>query len=252
MRSMGDATHDNVSALVADRGNLQLIAGYVTGTSSIQWTPSDWASFPGRVLVTIDQGAYGSPVAAADVRDVESGAWTAAAAVNRAGWTAARPTIYISLDSLPSLESAGWQGDVWIADYTGTVPSGPPSIPAGMTCVAWQYTDQGGGGAYDLSAVFDPVWPSVQGSDMPLIIYGAVNVYLLDGGRLHHVTDPTSLAAYQAAGITQIKSASGGMAITAAEEAALNADFPPGNPDVTVTTAVPTLTLTGTVAPEAS
>lgn len=248
-RSMGDATHDNVSALVADRGNLQLVAGYVTGTSSIQWTPSDWASFPGMTLVTIDQGAYGSPVAAADVRDVESGAWTAAAAVDRSGWTAVRPTIYISLDSLPSLETAGWQGDVWIADYTGTVPSGPPSMPAGMTCVAWQYTDLGGGGAYDLSVVFDPTWPSVQEAQNMLIIGGPSGaIYLLSGGRLHHIVDPASVAAYRAAGVAYCTG------ITAAEETQLNADFPAGQPVVTippVTATVGAMTLSGTITPEA-
>jgi hypothetical protein len=30
-----------------------------------------------------------------------------------------------------------------------------------MTCVAVQYSDQGGGGAYDLSVVFDPYWPGL-------------------------------------------------------------------------------------------
>ena len=32
-----------------------------------------------------------------------------------------------------------------------------------MTCVAVQYTNQGGGGTYDLSVVFDPAWPGSGG-----------------------------------------------------------------------------------------
>lgn len=228
-RIMGDATHDNVSALAADRGSIQLAAGYVTGTPEIIWTPSDWASFPGLPLVTIDQGADGSPVAAAMVRDVEPGAWSAAAAVVRTGWTTPRPTIYISLDSLDSLESAGWQGDVWVADYTYTAPSSPPAVPAGMTCVAMQYTDQGGGGAYDLSVVFDPTWPSVQGDDMLCIRGASGAIYLLSGGRLHHVLDPTDLTVYTNAGVAITAGT-----VSAAEEAALLSDFAPGNPSVSV------------------
>lgn len=158
-RSMGDAIHDNVPALAAVQSSLQVVAGYVTGSPDIVWTPADWAQFGGLVPVTIDQGFTGSPVAAANVRDVEAGAWTAAAAVDLTGWTTARPTIYCSLDVLPQLEQVGWQGDVWVADYTSAAPGSPSAVPAGMTCVAVQWTDQGGGGAYDLSVVFDPTWP---------------------------------------------------------------------------------------------
>ncbi len=251
-RSMGDATHDNVAALAAVQSSLQLVAGYVTGTADIQWTAADWAEFPGLPQVTIDQGAAGSPVATANVRDVEAGAWSAAGAVDQTGWTAPRPTIYCSLDSLPELEQAGWQGAVWVADYTGTAPGSPPAMPAGMTCVAVQYTDQGGGGTYDLSVVFDPYWP-MEAASMPTIILaptvaegGSGNAYLLDGGKLHHIVDPTSLAAYQALpGI-------GTVSVTTAEETALLADFPPGNPAVTVNSTVPTFSITGAAVPEAT
>jgi hypothetical protein len=152
---MGDAIHVNVAAL--KQAGTDMVAGYVTGTAEIQWTAADWALFAGTATVTIDQGANGSPVPTADVRDVETGAWTVEAAVS-APWDAARPTIYCSLATLPQL--AGWAGDVWVADWTGTPPTSPPAVPAGMTCVAVQYSDQGGGGAYDLSVVFDPAWPT--------------------------------------------------------------------------------------------
>jgi len=166
-RLMGDAIHDNVPALAQAPG-LQVAAGYVTGSPDILWTAADWARFS-MPHVTIDQGYTGSPVPSADVRDVEAGAWTPAAAVNLSGWTAAQPTIYCSLSVLPQVAQAGWQGAVWVADWTGTPPASPPAVPAGMTCVAVQYTDQGGGGAYDLSVVFDPAWPA-KGDPVPTVL----------------------------------------------------------------------------------
>jgi hypothetical protein len=156
-RTMGDATGSNAAAL--EHAGTNMVAGYVTGTGGIPWTAGDWGLFFGKVVVTIDQGASGSPVPPADVRDVEAGAWTVGAAVNRAGWTATRPTIYCSASTLGALEQAGWKGDVWVADWTYSPPAAPYPVPAGMTCVAVQYTDKGGGGAYDLSVVFDDTWP---------------------------------------------------------------------------------------------
>jgi hypothetical protein len=156
-RSMGDATHVNVPSL--ETAGTDMVAGYVTGSPDILWTAADWARFT-VPAVTIDQGyGGGRPILYADVRDVETGAWTVATAVSLAGWTAARPTIYCSLSTLPQLAAAGWQGDVWVADWTLTPPTAPPPMPPGMTCVAVQYSDQGGGGTYDLSVVFDPAWP---------------------------------------------------------------------------------------------
>jgi hypothetical protein len=70
--------------------------------------------------------------------------------------------------------------------------------------------------------------------------------YLLSGGKMHHVTDPTSLQAYVASGIPQANT------VTASELTALLADFPPGNPAVTVTSTIPELSLTGTIVPAAS
>jgi hypothetical protein len=157
-RTMGDAIHDQVPALHA--AGTEMVAGYVTGSPDIVWTAADWALFAGRPQVMIDQGFTGSPVASANVLDVEQGAWTPAAAVGfRPHMTSPRPTAYSSLAALPQLAAAGWQGDVWVADWTGSAPGSPPAVPAGMTCVAVQWTNQGGGGAYDLSVVFDPYWP---------------------------------------------------------------------------------------------
>src|SRR5215831_9056529 len=83
---------------------------------------------------------------------------TAPTAVNRTGWTAVRPTIYCSVSDLPALGDAGWKGDVWVAWYNGN-PAFDFTPPPGINVVAKQYTDTGGGGAYDLSTVFDPHWP---------------------------------------------------------------------------------------------
>lgn len=55
------------------------VAGYVTGSSDIVWTDSDWAEFPHSVHVRIDQSAsnyQGIIDGTADVGDIESGAET--------------------------------------------------------------------------------------------------------------------------------------------------------------------------------
>ncbi len=176
MRIMGDAIHLNVPKLAV--APVQMAAGYVTGTADIQWTAADWQRFIEIPRVMIDQGYQSPAVTTATVRDVETGAWTPGVAVELANWTAQRPTIYCSASVLPALEQAGWRGDVWVADWTGSPPSSPYPVPSGMTCVAVQYSDQGGGGAYDLSVVFDPVWPS-KGSDPVLTAYQPGSVFLV-------------------------------------------------------------------------
>jgi hypothetical protein len=159
-RTMADATSANYQAGIS--AGTQLLGVYVTGTPDVQWTAAELAAIPaGVTVVTIDQGYQSPPVTTATVRDVEAGAWSVDAAVDLSAWTAARPTIYCSADMLPAVGQAGWQRDVWVADYVASAPAAPYPVPAGMTCVAWQWTDQGGGGAYDLSVVFDPWWPQL-------------------------------------------------------------------------------------------
>lgn len=152
-RTMGDAIHANVASLPA---GLELVAGYVTGTPDIQWTSADWDRFPGIPHVTIDQGANGSPVPAATVRDVETGAWTPVAAVNQAPWTPARPTIYCNQSTLPAVLAAGWRGDLWLA-IDGWQPGDALPNLGGCTLVAVQNTFAAN---YDLSVVLDPSWPA--------------------------------------------------------------------------------------------
>jgi hypothetical protein len=76
---------------------------------------------------------------------------------------------------------------------------------------------------WDMQAKAAPaVATTVQEDDM-LIIYveGTTSVFLLSGGVLHGIQDPTSLAAYQAAGVAQVRS------VTSAELTALQRDFAP-------------------------
>jgi hypothetical protein len=150
---MGDATHDNVPELAKVPG-LQLVAGYDTGSPSIDWTSADWARFPGVPHVTIDQGFTGSPNLAANVRDVEPGAWAPGQAVDRSGWNVPRPTIYCNQSTLPSVLADGWKGDLWLAIPGHT---GPP--PAVRDCVVVAIQDDYNNPAYDLSTVYDPYWP---------------------------------------------------------------------------------------------
>ena len=156
---MGDAIHDNVGHLQVARP--QLAAGYVTGSADIKWTAADWALFPGIPHVTIDQGFTGSPVPSAIVRDVEPGAWQPFSAVNRNGWTAARPTIYCDRNDLSregGVLGCGWKGDLWLA-WPGWNGEPLPTAP-GCTYVAVQ-NQPNVGNAYDLSVVLDDNWPDL-------------------------------------------------------------------------------------------
>lgn len=232
-RIMGDATHANVAALAA-AGPWDLVAGYDTGSPGIDWTPADVALFTCPVLM-IDQGYTGSPNLAATIRDVENGAWGPGQAVSRAGWDVPRPTIYCTTGeagyNLAAVLADGWQGDLWLA-IPGWQPGQPLPAAPGCTIVAVQNV-QGMAGAYDSSVVLDPVWPAAAANegDLMLLIRGADGaIYLLSGGRMHHVIDPASVAVYTAGGVQLLQ-------VDAAEEAGLLADFPPGNPAVTVTVA---------------
>lgn len=182
-RIMGDAIHDNVPALAGVPG-LQLVAGYVTGSADIQWTAGDWARFPELPHVTIDQGFTGSPVAGAVVRDVETGAWLPQAAVDRAGWTAARPTIYCNRNDLSregGVLQCGWKGDLWLA-YPGWSPGMPLPDAPGCNYVAVQ-AKLSVAGAYDLSFVLDPFWPW-EGPVLTAYQPGSVGLVYTPAGQL--------------------------------------------------------------------
>lgn len=161
-RYMIDCTHANLPS-VSFAGS-QLAAGYVTGSPDVQWTSDDWryAASLGLTPVTIDQGFTGSPVPTANVRDVESGAWTPQNAVNVAGWTAVRPTIYAARNDMGTVVSLGWKGDIWLAWPQDIPPSRdqvlaayPQFKPANLVAVQWKFRT-----GYDESIVYDAYWPS--------------------------------------------------------------------------------------------
>jgi hypothetical protein len=165
VRDMGDATHGNVSHLVARRSELDLVAGYGTGSPDIRWTDDDWAQFPGIPHVVIDQGYTGSPLMTATVRDCEEGAWLLSRAVNRSGWNVERPTLYLGYpDTAEMAYDLGWRGDVWLVHPQDTAPTAPPPVPNGLHVVSvqWAYP-----GTHDWSAVFDPSWPYKSSTPSP-------------------------------------------------------------------------------------
>jgi hypothetical protein len=151
---MLDCTNVNAAWVAANIPTPDVIAWYGTGSPDIDWTPGDLALFPHSVKAEIDQGGSGSPILAATIRDVESGAWSPGQAVNKAGWNVPRPTIYCNRSTLPSVIADGWRGDIWLAwpGYAG--PTAP--IFQGVNVVAVQNVFAQ---RYDGSIIYDPTWP---------------------------------------------------------------------------------------------
>lgn len=164
---MIDCTHQNVQTVYKDFGANKaiVIAGYDTGSASVDWTTPDWNLFRGHTLVTIDQGFTGSPVSGAIVRDVERGAWTPRQAVDKTNWHPARPTIYCDRNDLNTVIADGWRGDVWLA-YPGWLNPFPPNYPQ-VNIVAVQDTSNA---AYDKSIVYDTSWPALPLTFTELIV----------------------------------------------------------------------------------
>jgi len=153
-REMIDATGGKAGWVRANVPLPDLVAWYGTGTANVQWTDSEKSLFPASIMVEIDQGALGSPVLTATVRDVEKGAWAPGQAVDMTGWEVERPTIYVSRGELSSILADGWRGDLWLA-WPGWKGEPLPDAP-GCTYVAVQdvFTSN-----YDHSTVLDTTWP---------------------------------------------------------------------------------------------
>jgi hypothetical protein len=152
--TMVDTVHGSVGL---DLARFPYVAGYVSGTPDIKWTPGDWGLFGHSKKVRIWQGYAGTPVdfRAWDVIDVETGAVTvaqAAAAVNARvangiQWT----TIYGSDSTLAEVAKAVqaygghvWVGHVnaWLADWNLSLTEASKIIGTmvhGMTCIAVQW-----------------------------------------------------------------------------------------------------------------
>lgn len=168
IRVMWDAISANIGSIPS---NAAMVAGYDTGTPDIVWGPHDWTMFPDASHVHIDQGGIGSPVPAATVRDVESGAWTPEAAVTDVShWHTLRPTIYCNESTLPRVLAAGWKGDLWLAIPSSSEPASPPEVKdCTVVAVQWRFA-----GEYDQSVVFDQYWPNRPPAD-PGVMYAAPN-----------------------------------------------------------------------------
>lgn len=208
---MGDAIHDNVPALAAVPG-LQLVAGYATGTPDIKWTMADWQQFPRDILISIDQGYQSPATTVSTVRDVEPGAWTPQAAVDRASWPVLRPTIYCNRNDLSregGVLQSGWRGDLWLA-YPGWQPGQPLPTAPGCTYVAVQ-NQLDVQAAYDLSVVLDPAWPArkkpaviILRVQMPAPINAAQTFLYAPGAAPQHIISEADQAAFAAAGLPVI------------------------------------------------
>jgi hypothetical protein len=162
-----DATHENIGHLPKGQA-----AGYITGSSGVQWTDADWAAHPGAVR--IDQ----SPVITAiDVRcdmvDLEKGAVTlaelaevvrGAQASYKAGLRPGQrwPGVYCSRASVTPAVNALAAGGVLscplgIADRNNNVTQARTEVEqaAGPYPVVWrQYANDG---TYD-AGVFSVEW----------------------------------------------------------------------------------------------
>lgn len=166
-----DATGENAAHLPAGQH-----AGYVTGSAGVAWTPAQWAADPGAVR--IDQSPASTvPDYAADVQDFEAGAVTLAELAPRAKVMLAAyhagvrpgqrsPAIYASEDSITAVVNALKAGGItsgiglWVAHFGVSEAAAIAAVAdaAGpFPVIAFQYSDQGGGGTYDLD-VFSVPW----------------------------------------------------------------------------------------------
>ncbi len=157
MITMIDATHASASNIPATAPK---VAGYVTGTKDIAWTPTDWLRFPHSGRVRIDQGYTWPPDPHSyDVIDVENLAVTVAEVpaavhnriVNGIQWT----TVYASDAPLAAVEAAliaaaaqyghGWYWghvDCWLADWDLSEQEAVAKLGTlvhGLTCRAVQW-----------------------------------------------------------------------------------------------------------------
>jgi hypothetical protein len=183
-RTMADSIGPNSPFIPT---TVDMVAGYDTGTLDVIWNDSDWARFPGKVQVHIDQGFGSTPEGEAHVLvfDVEKGAYSPnQAAVLIDANVTARPTIYVNRSNITAtiasaITSPKWKGDIWLAfpDWNGDTAELPP-IPSGCQIVAVQKDFLN---LYDLSTVLDSSWPSLPVAanwtekmmdNLPLVISG--------------------------------------------------------------------------------
>lgn len=149
--------------------------GYITGTPDIQWTTTSQKSHPG--FVQIDQSPTLSSIAPlADFYDLENGAVTLAeiaqlVKMGQAAFHAATrpgqrwPGVYCSASQVTSVVNALVAGGVATCplgvarfDNNHTLAVSDVANASGPYPIVWrQYSDQGGGGTFDLD-VFSVPW----------------------------------------------------------------------------------------------
>lgn len=153
-----------IDAIRTCAGNIPVgspkVAGYVTGTNEVLWTPQDWARFDPAVtaLVRIDQGLTWPPAPPSyDVLDVENLAVTAAevpgAIQARIAAGITRTMIYGTTSALAAVEAQlraapfgnGWyygHVDCWLADWNLDEAEAAALLGtriSGLTCNAVQW-----------------------------------------------------------------------------------------------------------------
>jgi hypothetical protein len=141
-----------LDAIHSDAGNVPAgtpkVAGYVTGTSDIEWTPQDWERFPSSGKIRIDQseGLVTWAAGGADVADVENGAGTQATAIAGAlkrkakGWGS---WIYVAQGNFSVLQeavnAAGLSGSVqfWVANWNLDEAEAAAALSGDIIAVQW-------------------------------------------------------------------------------------------------------------------
>jgi hypothetical protein len=166
-----DATGENAAHLPTGQH-----AGYVTGSAGVAWTPAQWAADPGAVR--IDQSPASTVFdATSDALDFEAGAVTLAelaprAKVMLAAYSAGvrpgqrSPAVYASESNITAVVNALTAGGIasgiglWVARFGVSEAEAIAAVAdaAGpFPVIGFQYSDQGGGGTYDLD-VFSVPW----------------------------------------------------------------------------------------------
>jgi hypothetical protein len=166
-----DATHENLP----NAPKVGQAGGYVTGSANIEWTTVDRAAHPG--FVQIDQSpAITAADVTADFYDLENGAVTFAeiaqlVKAGQAAFTAGTrpgqrwPGVYCSRSNVTETVNALVNGGVLscplgVAEFDDNLQKAiaEVSTAGGPFPIVWrQYSDQGGGGTFDLD-VFSVSW----------------------------------------------------------------------------------------------
>lgn len=166
-----DATGKNVAHLPAGAH----VAGYVTGSGEVPWTASQFAAHPGAVRIAQSPTLVVDESPSPDVLDFENSAATLAdiapwVLFEQAAFKAVRrpgqrwPAVYCSRSNVHQVVNALVAGGVTscplaIADFNNDKAQAVSEVSgtSGPFPVIWrQYSNQGGGGTYDLGIVSVP------------------------------------------------------------------------------------------------